>query len=416
MRNDSIIRAFRYPNYRLFWSGQAVSLIGSWMQRVALGWLVYRLTDSPMMLGLLEFSGQMPAFLLAPVAGVYLDRRNRLHILIVTQTLLLVQASILAVLVIGHLVAVWHIFALNLFFGLINAFDQPARQAFLTDVVERKEDLGNAIALNSSMFNGARLVGPSIAGLVIAWMGEGWCFLINALTFTTSLAALVLMKLKPPSYSNARVAIWQSLRQGVQYAFSAHPIRIILQTLTLVSFLGLPYTVLLPIFARDVFHGDARTLGFLTASTGIGALVGAFTLASRRTFLGLEKVMLAAISSASLAFVCISLFHHFVPALFFMVFVGFGFMAVFAAGNTILQTIVEDDKRGRVLSLYTMTFQGMTPLGALLMGFMARHIGAQASLLICGVLLILVSLRLALKQSTLRQGIHLLYTRIATAP
>ncbi len=387
--SDSIFRAFGYRNYRLFWTGQAVSLIGSWMQRVAMAWLVYKLSRSPFMLGLVEFAGQMPAFLLAPVAGVYLDRWNRLRILLITQILLMLQALLLSILVLGEWITIWQLFLLNISFGLINAFDQPARQAILHDIIERKEDIGNAIALNSSMFNGARLVGPSIAGFVIAFVGEGWCFLINAFTFITIIAALLFIRTRQVAPLDGQLPIWASMNEGWRYAYRTFPIRTILVLLTWVSLIGNPYSVLLPVLAKDVFHGDARVLGFLTASTGIGALYGAYHLARRRSVLGLEKLMLAAVLSTAFAFVLIYVWQIYWLALIFFIFVGFGLMSVYSSGNTMLQSIAAEDKRGRVISLYTMTFQGMTPVGCLLAGIIAKHWGAPATFLTSGLLLIL---------------------------
>ncbi len=387
--SHSLFRAFAYRNYRLFWSGQAVSLIGSWMQRVAMAWLVYKITRSPLMLGLMEFAGQIPAFLLAPLAGVYLDRWNRLRILLIAQTLLMTQALLLAVLVLSDWITIWQLFTLNVAFGLINAFDQPARQAILHDIIERREDIGNAIALNSSMFNAARLIGPSIAGIIIALIGEGWCFLINGITFVAVIVALLLIRTAQTVTEHTQLAIWASIRQGWHYAYRTFPIRTVIIVLTLVSLVGNPYAVLLPVLAKDVFHGEATVLGFLTAATGIGALYGAFHLARRRTVLGLERLMFVAVFAVAAAFIMIFLWQNYYLALFFLVFVGFGLMTVYASGNTLLQSIAEEDKRGRVLALYTMTFQGMTPFGSLMAGGLAKKWGAPATFLSVGVVLLI---------------------------
>ncbi len=389
MNSDSILRAFTSRNYRLYWGGQAVSLLGTWMQRVAMGWLVYRLTDSALMLGVVEFVSQIPAFFLAPVAGVYLDRWDRRRTLLVTQILLMVQAALIALLIFAGWIHINHLLALSVLFGLINAFDQAGRQAFVKDLILRREDIGNAIALNSTMFNAGRLIGPSIAGITIALVGEGWCFLINSLSFIAIIVALLQIQTAPVAPpSAAPPGLLASMREGLAYSWRVFPIRIILLALALFSLIGLPFTVLLPVLARDVFHGNAATLGFITASTGIGALYGAWYLASRKTVTGLERVMISAILSAGTALVLIALVQRLYPSLIFIVFAGFGLMAVYSSGNTILQTIVADDKRGRVLALYTMTYQGMAPLGSLLAGLLTRHTSAPATLAISGCLLL----------------------------
>ncbi|MBN2356915.1 MFS transporter [candidate division KSB1 bacterium] len=410
MNRPIIFRAFAYRNYRLFWSGQVVSLIGSWMQRVALGWLVYRLTQSPFMLGVVEFAGQMPAFIFAPFAGFYLDYWNRRNVLIFTQFFMLLQALFLAALVLSDRINIIHVVILNVFFGLINAFDMPARQAFLKDIIERREDLGNAIALNSSMFNAARMVGPSIAGFIIAWLGEGICFLINAITFTAVLLAIKAMRLIPRETPLSDRKILKGMREGFGYAFHSTPIRITLLLLMVVSLLGLPYVVLLPALAKDVFQGDATTLGWLTAAAGVGALYGAYYLASRKSVLGLEKVMLFSLATIAIAFLMIALIHLFWLALVFIVFLGFGFMTIFAIGNTILQTIVADHMRGRVLSFYAMTFLGMAPIGSLIAGTLAKHLGVPITLLISGALLLLIAMVYYTFLAKLRQSLRMYFS------
>lgn len=395
MNSDSILRAFASRNYRLYWGGQAVSLLGTWMQRVAMGWLVYRLTDSAFMLGVVEFVSQIPAFFLAPVAGVYLDRWDRRRTLIATQVLLMVQAALIALLIFAGWIRIDHILVLSGLFGLINAFDQAGRQAIVKDLLLRREDLGNAIALNSTMFNAGRLIGPSIAGITIALVGEGWCFLINSLSFIAIIVALLQIQTAPaPRPASVPPGLIASMREGLSYSWRVFPIRIILLALALFSLIGLPFTVLLPVLARDVFHGNAATLGFITASTGVGALYGAWYLASRKTVTGLERVMVAAILIAGAALVLIALVQRLYPSLIFIIFAGFGLMAVYSSGNTILQTLVADDKRGRVLALYTMTYQGMAPLGSLLAGLLTRHTSAPTTLCISGGLLLVSGLYL----------------------
>ncbi len=408
MRSRLLFRAFAYRNYRLFWGGQAISLIGSWMQRVAMGWLVYRLTQSPLMLGIVEFSGQMPAFLFAPFAGYYLDYWNRRKILIFTQFFLLLQALCLGILVLSHHINVPLLIILNILFGLINAFDMPARQAFLKDIIENREDIGNAIALNSSMFNAARMIGPSVAGFVIAWVGEGYCFLINAVTFSAVLLAIAAMKMTIHKVARPRGRIFHGMGEGFRYAFHSLTIRVILIVLTVVSLVGLPYTVFLPALVKDVFQGDARMLGWLTSSAGIGALYGAYYLASRKSVMGLEKILLFSISVAALSFMMIALFKLFWLSLFFIIFVGF------AIGNTILQTIVEDRMRGRVMSLYTMTFLGMAPIGSLIAGSLAKHLGVATTLFLSGILLLFSGMLYSTSMKKLRRSLHRFLSTSAT--
>src|SRR5437879_1755150 len=274
-------RTLRYRNYRLFFGGQLVSLTGTWMQQVAVTWLVYRMTNSAFLLGLVGFAGQLPA-LLSPFAGLIADRMNRHRILVATQTLSLVQALALALLTLTGNIAVWHIVLLNLFLGLVNAFDMPTRQSFLLDMIERKEDLANAIALNSSMFNGARLIGPSIAGIVVASVGEGACFTLNALSYLAVIGALLAMKISPRIPHPMPDGLLTGIGEGFRYAFGFPPIRSILLLIALVSIMGLTFGVLMPVVAKDVLHGGPNTLGFLMGAVGVGALTGALALASRQ--------------------------------------------------------------------------------------------------------------------------------------
>ncbi|MCU0643020.1 MAG: MFS transporter, partial [bacterium] len=286
-RFKSIARALSYRNFRLFFVGQSISLIGTWMQRIALGWLVYRMTNSAFLLGFVGFAGQLPTFLFSPFAGVLADRMNRHRLMILTQVLAMIQALILAILVLADFILIWHIIILSILLGFINAMDVPVRQSFMTEMVERKEDYGNAIALNSSMVNGARLIGPSIAGILIAAVGEGICFLINGLSYSAVIAALLAMNVNPKNATPKNSHWWRDLKEGFSYAFGFVPIRAILLLLSLVSLMGMSYAVLMPIFAKDILHGGPHTLGFLMAAAGIGALIGALSLASRVSVLGL---------------------------------------------------------------------------------------------------------------------------------
>ena len=406
-----ISRAFRYRNYRLFFTGQGISLIGTWMQRIALSWLVYRLTNSAFLLGVVGFAGQIPASILAPLGGVLADRLNRQRFLILLQTLAMIQAFILAFLVLTHTIAFWHILSLSILLGLINAFDIPTRQSFVIEMVEKKEDLGNAIALNSSMFNGARLIGPSVAGILIAAVGEGLCFLINAISFLSVIIALMAMKIKPKEKIIHQSHVLKGLKEGFSYAFGFEPIRTILLLISLVSLIGTFYAVLMPIFANDILHGGSYALGFLMAGAGIGALIGAIYLASRKTSVGLAKMI--AIAAAVLGFgqILFSFSKFFWLSMMMILIVGFGLMVQMASCNTVLQTIVDDDKRGRVMSLYAMAFMGMAPFGSLIAGGLANRIGAPNTLMIGGFCCIIGAILFARRLPTLNKMVHPIYIK-----
>jgi MFS family permease len=397
------LRALRYRNYRLFFGGQGISLIGTWMQRIALSWLVYRLTNSVFLLGIVGFLGQFPTFLMAPVAGVMADRWNRFRIFLITQILATIQALVLAVLVITGVISVWHIIVLSIVLALINAFDMPSRQSFIIELVEKKEDLVNAIAMNSAMFNGARLVGPSIAGILIAVVGEGMCFLLNGISYFAVIIALFFMKITPRIPEKGDRNILRNLKEGFTYAFSRPSIRSVLILIAMGSLLGMPYAVLAPVFARDILHGGPHTLGFLMAATGIGALAGALYLASRKSAQGLEKVIPIATVILGVGLVGFALSQILWLSLVAMIVIGFGMMVQMASGNTVLQTIVDDSKRGRVMSFHAMAFIGTAPLGSLLAGTVAAKIGAPYTLLFCGIFCILGALILGKQLFALHQ-------------
>jgi MFS family permease len=406
-------RTLRYRNYRLFFGGQMISLVGTWMQQVALTWLVYRLTGSAFLLGVVGFASQFPSFLIAPLAGVLADRVNRHRVVIITQVLSMLQATLLAVLTLTGMIQVWHIIALSAFLGLINSFDIPTRQSFLLDMIENKEDLWNAIAINSSMFNGARLIGPSIAGLVIASVGEGLCFLLNAVSYVAVILALLAMKINQKKKTDRPPQrVLEGFREGFHYAFGFVPIRNILLLIALVSMMGMPFTVLMPIFAKDILHGGPHTLGFLMGATGVGALTGALTLASRKSVLGLGRWIPAAAAIFGLGLVAFSISHVFWLSMFLLFVVGVGMMTQMASSNTILQTISDDDKRGRVMSFYTMSFMGMTPFGSLFAGSLASTIGAPATLLMSGIVCILGAAVFARQLPVLRKEIRAIYLRL----
>lgn len=411
-----IFRALQHRNYRLFFGGQGISLIGTWLTRVATSWLVYRLTKSVLLLGVVGFAGQIPIFLLAPFAGVLVDRWNRHRILVITQILAMVQSFLLAILALTGVITVWHIIILNVFQGLINAFDMPARQSFVVEMVEDKKDLANAIALNSSMVNAARLLGPAVAGVLIAAVGEGICFLIDGISYLAVIASLLAMTITARKAEKSGPYVLHGLREGFVYTFGFAPIRAILLFLALVSLMGMPYTVLMPVIAKDVLHGEAHTLGFLTAATGMGALTGAVYLASRKSILGLGKIIALAGSGFGLALVAFSLSRLLWLSLLLMLLSGFGMMVQMASSNVVLQTIVDDDKRGRVMSFYAMAFLGMAPFGSLFAGGLASRIGAPTTIMIGGVSCILGAIIFARKLPVLREMVRPIYVRMGIIP
>jgi len=377
-------RSLKHPNFRLFFGGQSFSLIGTWIQRIALPWLVYDLTKSVLLLGIVGFVGQIPTFLLAPYAGVVADRWNKYHILLVTQVLSMMQAGLLAALVLTNTINVWSIILLSIVLGCINAFDTPARQSFLIDMVEDKKDLGNAIALNSSMFNGARLIGPSIAGILIATAGEGICFLINAISYCFVLGSLLLMKVTPKIKIQEKMSVLKDFKEGLAYSLEIAPIKFTLLLLTIIGLSGMPYTVLMPVFSREILHGGAHTFGFLMGAAGLGALFSALFLATKNTFNGIEKYIGFASGIFGTALILFSFSRSFFLSIFLMAVVGFSMVFLTASCNTLLQTVSDDGKRGRVMSLYTMAFMGTAPFGSLLAGSLAKVVGVPYTFLIEG--------------------------------
>ena len=387
------------------------------MTRIATSWLVYRLTGSAFLLGVVGFAGQIPSFLLAPFAGVLVDRWNRHRLLVATQVLALVQSLALALLALTGHIKIWHVIGLSIFQGLINAFDMPARQAFVVEMVEKREDLANAIALNSSMVNVARLLGPSIGGVVIAAVGEGWCFMVDAISYLAVIASLLAMKITPRTLRVTTDAnIFQQLREGWTYVVRFAPIRNILLLLALVSLVGMPYTVLMPVFANDVLHGGPNTLGFLMAASGVGALMGALFLAARRSVLGLGKFIPLMAAAFGAGLIVFSFTRVLWLSLGLMVVTGLGFMVQMAVSNTVLQTIVEEDKRGRVMSFYTMAFMGTAPFGSLLAGSVADRIGAPHTLVFGGIGCILGALWFATSLPALRRDVRPIYMKIGILP
>jgi MFS family permease len=403
-----VLRALQHRNYRLFYGGQGISLIGTWMTRVATGWLVYRLTHSAFLLGLVSFAGQIPILILGPVAGVWVDRLNRHRVLVVTQILSMLQSFALAALALSGIITVVDVIFLNLFQGAVNAFDMPARQAFVVEMVETREDLPNAIALNSSLVNAARLIGPSVAGLLIAAVGEGYCFLLDGFSYLAVIASLFAMSLVPWS-PRAHASVGSELREGWDYVLGFRPIWAILLLLSLVSLVGMPYTALMPIFAGSILHGGAHTFGFLMGASGVGALIGAVSLAARRSVLGLGRLVALTAAGFGVSLVAFAASRQLWLSLLLLVATGFCFMQQMASSNTILQTIAEDQKRGRVMSFYAMAFQGVAPFGSLMAGAMAARIGAPHTLMLGGSICVAGAALFAWQLPILRKLIRPIY-------
>jgi MFS family permease len=413
---QSLGRALRHRNYRLFFVGQGISLVGTWLTRVATAWLVYRLTGSALLLGVVGFAGQIPTFVLAPVAGVWIDRWDRHRVLVVTQALAMVQSALLAAFALTGTIGVPHVIALNAFQGLINAFDMPARQSFVVQMIEDRDDLPNAIALNSSMVNGARLLGPSVAGLLIAAVGEGWCFFLDALSYVAVLASLLAMRLATRAPGRPPRGVLPEMAEGLRYVSGSAPIRAVLLLLALVSLMGMPYTVLMPVMAREVLGGGPDTLGMLMAAVGLGALGGALWLASRKSVLGLGRVIPIAAACFGLALVAFSRSRALWLSLPLLALAGLAMMVQMAASNTVLQTIVDEDKRGRVMSFYAMAFFGTVPFGSLLAGALASRVGAPGTILVGGAACIVGAAIFSSQLPRLRRAVRPIYVRLGILP
>jgi len=411
-----VFRALRHRDFRLFFIGQGISLTGTWMQQVAMSWLVYRLTGSAFTLGAIAFAAQFPTFLLAPIAGVVADRYRRHRIVVTTQSLSLVEASIVAVLVLSGTVQVWHLIALSAVLGIINAFDIPARQSLFVKLVEGPDDLANAIALNSSMFNMARLTGPAIAGVLIGVVGEGPVFAINAASYIAVLVSLFRMNAARAERPERQSRALSHMREGFRYAFGFPPIRSILTLLALTSLLGMPYVVLLPVFASDVLGGGPQTLGFLMSAAGLGALSGALYLASRSSVRGLSRVIVAAITVFSIGLIAFSTSRSQPLSIALLLVTGFGMMVLTASINTVLQTIVDEDKRGRVMSLYAMAFMGMAPFGSLLAGTLASRIGAPTTVMLGGIACLGAAAWFYSRLPMIRDLVRPIYVRLGIIP
>ena len=405
---SGLTRAFAHRNYRLFFAGQSVSLVGTWITRVATSWLVYRLTHSAVLLGIVGFWGQIPSLVLSPFAGVLVDRWDRHRILIWTQALSALQSLALALLALTNTITVAWIIGLQIVQGIINSFDTPARQSFVVQMVDDPADLPNAIALNSTMVNASRIIGPSIGGLIIAAVGEGWCFMIDAISYLAVIASLLAMRVaKKPV--RPRGAMLDELRAGFKYVVGFAPVRTALTLLAIVATMGMPYTVLMPIIATNVLHGGAHTLGFLMTASGAGAVCGALYLASRTSVLGLGRIMMLATMTFGIGLIAFGFTRVFWLALLVLPFVGGGMMVEMASTNTILQTITEEHLRGRVMAFYTMAFLGTAPIGSLIAGVAASRIGASNTIVLGGVACILGALWLGMRLPTLRAQVRPIY-------
>jgi MFS family permease len=414
-------RALADRNYRLFFAGQGVSLVGTWMTRLASGWLVFRLagSDAAWLLGVVSFASLAPTFFLAPIAGALVDRSNRHRVLVITQVLSLLQSAALAVVAFTAgpgTGTIWIIAGLSVFQGFINAFDMPARQSLLIEMIARREDLPNAIALNSSLVNGSRLVGPALAGGVIALAGEAWCFVIDAVSYLAVVAALLAMRLPKKERKQSAGSLGRHIVEGVRYAFGFAPIRSLLLLLALVSFAAMPYSVLMPVFAANVLGGGPHTLGFLSAASGMGALCGALYLASRSSVLGLGRVIILATLLLGIGLIGFSQSEMIWLSAILLVMTGAGMMVQMAAANTLIQTMVDEDKRGRVMSFFGMAFQGAAPFGSLLAGWLAERIGVQGVVLSSGIVVILGGLAFASQLPRLQRHARPVYARLGILP
>jgi MFS family permease len=409
-------RALRHRNFRLFFGGQSISLIGTWMTRVATSWLVYRLTKSAVLLGTVGFAGQIPTFLLAPIAGVIVDRIDRRQVLVWTQSLAMAQSLLLAWLTLTHRITITEILVLSAFQGVINAFDMPGRQSFMIRMVENRGDLSNAIAINSSMVNVARLIGPSLAGLVIAATNEGWCFFIDGVSYIAVIISLLMMRLMPEEQLHHGITMIEQLRQGWVYVAGSVPIRSILALFALLSLMGWPFMVLMPIFAAQVLHGGPHTLGFLMGAVGVGSLASALSLVLRRSVRGLTKMIPLAAAIFGIGLVAFGLSHTLWLSMIMMLVTGFGMMQGLTASNTILQTLVDEKMRGRVMSYYTMAFVGMAPFGSLLAGTLAQAIGAPHTVIVSGIACMVGGLLFWSRLGMIRRDMRPIYERLGIIP
>jgi MFS family permease len=409
-------RALRHRNFQLFFGGQSISLIGTWMTRIATSWLVYRLTGSALLLGTVGFAGQIPTFLLAPFAGVLVDRIDRRKVLVWTQSLAMLQSLALAWLTLSHRITIAEVLALSAMQGIINAFDMPGRQSFMVKMVEDRADLSNAIAINSSMVNTARLIGPSLAGLLIAATNEGWCFLIDGVSYIAVIVSLLMMRIAPDQVQRITTSTIVQLKEGWTYVAASAPIRSILLLFALLSLMGWPFMVLMPVFAAQVLHGGPHTLGFLMGAVGVGSLISALSLVMRRSVRGLTRIIPIAAAIFGVGLICFGLSHFLWLSMLMMLVTGFGMMQGMTSSNTIVQTLVDENVRGRVMSYYTMAFVGMAPFGSLMAGALAHLIGAPRTIIVSGVACILGSIWFSTRLKSIRREMRPIYERLGIVP
>jgi MFS family permease len=404
-----ITRAFESRNYKLFFSGQTVSLIGTWITRVATSWLIYRLTGSLLLLGVVGFCGQIPTLILGPFTGVIVDRVDRHRILVITQVLSMLQSFALAALVFTGAIQVWHILVLQIAQGIINSFDTPARQSFVVEMIEDRAHLPNAIALNSTMVNASRIIGPSVGGLIIAAVGEGWCFFADGVSYLAVIASLIAMRVAKRAMPTKTTSLRAEFREGFHYVSRFLPVRSALTLLALVSMLGMPYSVLMPAIATKFLHGGAHTLGFLMTASGVGALAGALYLASRKSVLGLGRVMVASAALFGAGLIAFSFSRSLILSLAILTTVGAGMMITMASTNTIVQTIVREELRGRVMAFYSMAFLGTAPLGSLMAGAIAERIGPTNTILAGGIGCIAAAIWFGMRLPLIREQVRPIY-------
>lgn len=404
--SEGAIRSLRHRNYRLYFFGQLISLPGNWIQNIALGWLVYRLSDSVLLLGVVGFAGQIPSLFITPLAGVYADRINRRNVLIVTQTISMLIAISVSILIFSGEIRIWHIILSAVLNGIAIAFDTPFRHAFLVNMVTDKKDLQNAIALNSSLFNTARFAGPPIGGLLIALYGEGVCFLVNGLSYLAVIASLLAMQLSAGVKVLIGTSVFSDLVSGLRYAYKEISIRILLIMVITTSLLGLPFQVFMPVFAREVLGGNAQTLGFLIGAIGAGALSGALFLTTRKSLKAIPFIIFLSAGMFSLGLMAFAVSESFPISLVLLAIAGFGMVVEFASSNTLLQTMVDDRMRGRIVALYSMSFMGFTPLGSLMMGWLAEFAGVQVTVFTAGACCLLATLILYRKLPLIRKAVR----------
>jgi MFS family permease len=408
-------RALRHRNFQLFFFGQGISVIGTWMTKLATSWLVYRLTHSALLLGVVGFAGQIISFVIAPFAGVWVERLDRRKLLVWTQAAAAAQSLAMAALTLAHVITLWEIITLAAFQSLINAFDMPGRQSFLVQMVEDRNDLSNAIAINSSIANAARLIGPAVAGVVISAVGEGWCFLIDGVSYFAVIASLLLMRIKRLNIPRKATSMLEQLREGWDFVRTFQPIRTILLLFSLITLMGYSWSVLLPIFAARL-HGGAATLGWLTGAAGVGSLTSAISLVVRKSVVGLTRMLQIASAVLGAALILFGVSHTLWLSLVLMVFVGFGMIQLASVSNTIIQSLVPEDKRARVMSYYTMAFFGASPFGSLLAGVLADRIGASSTIVITGAFCLAGSVWFTAQLSKIRPIMRPIYQELGLLP